>query len=138
MSSRWEPSASAELSTNRRSVEHICEQRLATWTRHGSDSSLKPVTSDYPPKAPRSFLNCNALSRRLDRHLLIWPPLASLSQWPLCSRVNRCDSALRSIHRQLIFAALTSYASDPVRTAARAAVVVLKTSGNWKTYESRR
>jgi hypothetical protein len=28
---------------------------------------------------------------------------------------------------------LTSYASDPVSTAARAAVIALKTFGNWKT-----
>ena len=43
--SRWGPSASAELSTDIRSLEHICEQRVATSTRSGSDSSLKPVTS---------------------------------------------------------------------------------------------
>jgi hypothetical protein len=52
--------------TNIRSVDDICEQRLATSTRYGSDSSLNPVTSDCPPRTPRSFLNCNALSRRLN------------------------------------------------------------------------
>jgi hypothetical protein len=43
------------------------------------------------------------------------------------------ESALPNAHRQLIFAALTSYASEPMSTATRAAVVALKTSGNWKT-----
>jgi hypothetical protein len=42
------------------------------------------------------------------------------------------ESALPNAHRQLIFAALTSYASEPMSTATRAAVVDLKTSGNWK------
>jgi hypothetical protein len=41
------------------------------------------------------------LSRRLDPYLLNWLPLTSLSQWVLCSRVNRRESALPNAHRQL-------------------------------------
>ena len=40
------PSANAQLSTDIRSVDHICEQRRATSVPYGSDLSLKPVTSD--------------------------------------------------------------------------------------------
>jgi predicted TIM-barrel fold metal-dependent hydrolase len=39
------PPAGAGLSTDIRSVDHICEQHLATSTRYGSDSSLKAVTA---------------------------------------------------------------------------------------------
>ena len=38
----------------------------------------------------------------------------------LCSRVNRRESALPDAQRELIFAALTSYASEFVSTATRA------------------
>jgi hypothetical protein len=67
------------------------------------------------------------MSRRLDPYLLNWLPLKSLSQWVLCSRVNRRESALPNAYWQLIFAALKSYASEPVRTVTRAAVVALMT-----------
>jgi hypothetical protein len=131
--SRWGPSASAELSTDIRSVDDICEQRLATSTRYGSDSSLKPVTSGRPPRTSRSFLNCKCFEPA-PRPVPDYLAAAHVSlRWALCSRVNRRESALPNARRQLIFAALTSYPSEPVSTATRAAVIALKTSGNWKT-----
>jgi hypothetical protein len=60
------------------------------------------------------------------------PVTSDCPPWVLRSRVNRRESALPNAHRQLIFASLTPYASEPMSTATRAAVVALKTSDNWK------
>src|SRR6202041_2357928 len=87
------------------------EQPAPRLKPYGSDSSLKPVTSDCPPRAPCSFLNCRCFEPAPRPVPAYWLPLTSLSQWVLCSRVNRRESALPDAHRQLIFAGccLTCY-----------------------------
>ena len=110
------------------------EQHVSRLEPYGSDLSLNPVTPGCPPREPRYFISrtADALSVRLDRYLFNWQPLTSLSQRVLCSRVNRRESTLPNAHRQLIFAAFASYASEAVSTVTRAAAVALKMSCNWK------